>query len=109
MGERNGTQQATFTPKQNNPRRDVFTDRIVGIAVGAVIPLVLLLIPLVNKYLDNGKELGTLQVNQQAFVFKGLYERIDFLSKALINCQEMNKTLMQNHQDKTEKLMETGK
>jgi hypothetical protein len=55
------------TPPQR-PRkiRDLFTDRIVGIVSGACIPVVLLLVPLANKYLDNSKEIQTLQLKENS-------------------------------------------
>lgn len=42
--------------------RDIFTDRIVGLVAGALIPFALILIPVVNKYLDNAKDIATLQL-----------------------------------------------
>ena len=74
-------------PKRPSKIRDLFTDRIVGIISGAFIPLVLLFIPLINKYLDNTKEIQTLQLQSNTEDIETINQRMNALTNALVNSQ----------------------
>lgn len=67
--------------------RDLFTDRIVGIISGAFVPLVLLLVPIANKYLDNTKEIQTLQIQNNTEDIEITKNKINALTDALIASQ----------------------
>lgn len=73
--------------------RDLFTDRIVGIISGACIPLVLLFIPLINKYLDNTKEIQALQLQNNADDIEATNRRMDMLNQMFIGSQIQIKDL----------------
>lgn len=73
--------------KRQTKVRDLFTDRIVGIISGAAIPLVLLFIPLVNKYLDNSKDIQTLQIQNNADDIENTNKRMSALSEVFVACQ----------------------
>ncbi len=80
-------------PKRPTKIRDIFTDRIVGIVSGAFIPVVLLLVPLANKYLDNTKEIQTLQIQSNAEDIEATNQRVNALTNALVNSQLQFQTL----------------
>lgn len=73
--------------KRPSKIRDIFTDRIVGIVGGAFIPLVLLFIPLINKYLDNTKEIQTLQIQNNTEDIEATNERMSVLTQSLVASQ----------------------
>lgn len=64
--------------------RDVWTARIVGCVGGALIPLLLILIPVVNKYIDSNKEIAVLELQTD---MKSLKEKIAELEKELDKCR----------------------
>lgn len=73
--------------KRPSKIRDIFTDRIVGIISGAFIPLVLLFIPLINKYLDNTKEIQTLQIQNNTTDIEHTNQRVAAITEALVGSQ----------------------
>lgn len=80
-------------PKRPRKIRDLLTDRIVGIVSGAAIPLVLLFVPLVNKYLDNSKEIQTLQIKENAEDITETKTRLTALTSVIIAAQIQIQTL----------------
>lgn len=82
-------------PKRPTKIRDLFTDRVVGIISGALVPLVLLFIPLVDKYLDNSKAIQTLQIENNTQDIQIAKERLVILTDALINSQMQLKSVME--------------
>lgn len=114
MGSENGKYEhedyQSGTPaKRKSAIHDLWSDRIVGIMRGACIPVILLFIPLLNKYFDNTKEVRILELQRDGATTKALYDRIDFLASALINCQEANKGIASDAKFKTERLLECKK
>jgi hypothetical protein len=75
--------------------RDLFTDRIVGIISGAFVPLVLLLVPIANKYLDNTKEIQTLQIQNNTEDIEITKNKVNVLTDALIASQMQLRTMME--------------
>lgn len=73
--------------KRPSKIRDIFTDRIVGIVGGAFVPLVLLFIPLINKYLDHTKEIQTLQIQNNTDDIEATNKRVEVLTQALVGSQ----------------------
>lgn len=67
--------------------RDVFTGRVVGIVTGAVIPVVLLFIPIINKYQENTKEIQALQIQSNAKDIEATNQRLSVLTEALVTSQ----------------------
>jgi len=84
MGEQNGHSdvEKARPPKKFGKLGDLFADRIVAIVGGALIPIILLLIPLVNKYLDNDKEIQTLQIQSNADDLAVVQNRVQFLMES---------------------------
>ena len=79
--------------KRPSKIRDLLTDRVVGIVGGACIPLVLLFIPLANKYLDNSKEIQALQIQSNAEDIQSTNTRVTVLTQLLVNTQVQMKSL----------------
>lgn len=73
--------------------RDLFTDRVVGIVTGAAIPVVLLLIPIINKYLDNSKEIQTLQIKENSEDIEDMKRRMVILTNVIVSSQMQIQTL----------------
>ena len=73
--------------KRSRKIRDLFTDRVVGIVSGACIPIVLLFIPLINKYLDNTKEIQTLQIKENADDINETKARVTALTGVIVAAQ----------------------
>lgn len=75
-------------PEENSERgrrvRDIWTARIVGCVAGALIPLVLTLIPIINKYIDNHKEIALLGIQNDVRYLK---DRIMQLESDLDKCK----------------------
>jgi hypothetical protein len=65
---------------------DLWSARIIGIMSGACIPLLLILIPVVNRYLDDSKELA------KYLIEKGCNDSKD-IRENLTNCQSINRSL----------------
>lgn len=82
----NNNQSGNLSGNTGKPR-DIFSDRVIAIVCGAVIPLVLLFIPLVNKWLDNTKEIKTAQIQGDIKDLEIANGRITTLSSALIQAE----------------------
>lgn len=80
-------------PKRQTKIRDIFTDRIIGIVGGACIPLVLLFIPLINKYLDNAKEIQALEIQSNADDIEDTNQRLSVLTQVIVGSQIQLKSL----------------
>lgn len=95
-GQENGNHDSENGKPVKRPSkvRDIFTDRVVGIISGAFIPLVLLFIPLINKYLDNTKEIQTLQIQNNADDIEATNQRVAALTQALVGSQIQLQSLM---------------
>jgi hypothetical protein len=74
-----------ITLKGGHRIRDFWTVRVIGCVVGAVIPLFLILIPTVNKYADNYKDIAILGIQSDV---KYLKERVLQLETELRLCRE---------------------
>lgn len=73
--------------KRHAKIRDLFTDRIVGIVGGACIPVILLFIPVINKYLDNTKEIQRLQIENNAKNIEDTNNRLNIITQAFAQQQ----------------------
>lgn len=65
---------------------DLWSNRIVAIMSGALIPLLLILIPVVNRYLDDTKEIS------KYLIEKGCKDSKE-LAEGLLSCQAINRSL----------------
>lgn len=123
MGElehEHGNVEGGNASKRSRKVRDIFTDRVVGIVGGAFVPLVLLFIPLVNKYLDNTKEIQTLQIQSNADDIesvkqkaseenKATNERVNALTTALVGSQIQLQNSVADLKKVTQSLMDCQK
>ncbi len=90
--------------KRQSKVRDIFTDRIVGVVSGAFVPVVLLLIPLVNKHLDNSKEIQELQIKTQIQNEEAYNKRVQVVTGALVSAQVQLQTLGQQLSEAIDRL-----
>lgn len=72
--------------------------------VGALVTLLTLLKPEINKILDNYKYLQGLQIQGSISSLITINERLKILSEALLNCQEVNKGIAGDAEGKSRKL-----
>ncbi len=89
VGDDNEGSNSQGGMQNDRPRkiRDLFADRVVGIVTGAAIPVVLLLVPLVNKYLDNSKEIQTAQIKENSDDIDEMKNRLGVLTQVIVNSQ----------------------
>lgn len=66
--------------------RDMWTVRVIGCVVGAIIPLFLILNPVINKYVDNSKEVTILSIQND---LRYLKEQVLSLRQELKECREL--------------------
>ena len=66
--------------------RDMWTVRVVGCVVGAIIPLFLIVNPIINKYVDNNKEVTILSIQND---LRYLKEQVSTLRQELKECREL--------------------
>lgn len=96
-GESNGNPiKSGEHSKRPSKIRDIFTDRVVGIVSGAAIPLVLLLIPILNKYLDKSYEIQALQIQNNVENLEHTNRKLAFLTEALVGSQIQQRTLTED-------------
>lgn len=94
-----GNPEPRNAPKRPTKVRDIFTDRIVGIVSGAFVPVVLLFIPLVNKHLDNSKEIQELQIKSHVQDEEEFEKRTKAITGALVSANMQLQTVGQQLSD----------
>lgn len=80
------TNKKGVAPKRLSKIHDLWSNRIIAVFTGALIPALFLLIPIVNRYLDDSKELA------KYLIEKGCKDTKE-INDNLTNCQAINRSL----------------
>ncbi len=86
MGEANDESEIQSHAKHIHRGRDVWTNRVIGWATGALIPILFVLIPVIHRYLDDAKELEKLRITNNLAI-ANLNTRVTILESELIECR----------------------